>query len=286
MARAANRLKDALPQQAAEDGVQLAFADLRRSMIECETFLLERMSELDLSERRSTDLAHRLYDEALACRMRPIGDGIAHFRRMVRDLGRTLDKQVRLEIVGADAPIDRDILEKLDAPLGHLFRNAVDHGIETPDVRLSSGKPAEGVIRLDARHNAGRLQITISDDGRGVDFRRMRQAVIERGLINEENATKLSEAELLEFLFLPGFSMKDTVTEISGRGVGLDVVQDMIRKKRELRDQILGRRRPVGLVLVVQLVAEGVFRRVEDDRHVGRPVRLVQAAASFHSIAV
>jgi two-component system sensor histidine kinase and response regulator WspE len=137
-----------------------------------------------------------------------------------------------LEIVGEETQVDRDIHEKLDAPLGHLLRNAVDHGIETPEIRRATGKPDEGVIRLEARHRAGMLQILISDDGQGIDLDRLRLAVVERKLTSAEIADKLTEAELLEFLFLPGFTMKDKVTEISGRGVGLDVVQNMLKQVR------------------------------------------------------
>ena len=230
--RAADKLREALPSEAMHDGTRDALAELRQSIIACEQFLHQRMAELDASDRRSSDLAHRLYDEALACRMRPIGDGVAHFRRMVRDLGRSLGKQVRLEITGAETPVDRDILEKLDAPLGHILRNAVDHGIESAEIRAMAGKPAEAVLRLDARHSAGRLQIAVADDGQGIDLAVIRVAVVERGLTNTETAAKMSDSELLEFLFLPGFSMKKTVTEISGRGVGLDVVQDMIKSVR------------------------------------------------------
>ena len=183
-------------------------------------------------DRRSINLANRLYDEALACRMRPFADGVQGFPRMVRDVARSLGKQVRLEIVGETTQVDRDILAKLDAPLGHLLRNAVDHGLESPDERRAAGKPAEGVVRLEARHSAGALQVSISDDGRGVDLDKLRRSVVERNLIDAHGGAALSEAELLEFLFLPGFSMKGTVTEISGRGVGLDVVQDMVKQVR------------------------------------------------------
>jgi two-component system sensor histidine kinase and response regulator WspE len=128
--------------------------------------------------------------------------------------------------------VDRDILSRLDAPLGHLLRNAVDHGIESPDERRAGGKPAEGIVRLEARHSAGALHVSVSDDGRGVDVDRLRRSVVERNLIDVQAGAALSEAELLEFLFLPGFSMKGTVTDISGRGVGLDVVRDMVKQVR------------------------------------------------------
>ena len=139
-------------------------------------------------------------------------------------------KKVRLDIVGETTQVDRDILARLDAPLGHLLRNAVDHGLESPDERRASGKPVEGVLRLEARHSAGALHVIVSDDGPGVDMDKLRRAVVDRNLIDQRGAASLSEAELLEFLFLPGFSMKGAVTEISGRGVGLDVVQDMVRQ--------------------------------------------------------
>jgi two-component system sensor histidine kinase and response regulator WspE len=207
-------------------------ADAQRSAKECKRFLSERLLELEGFDGRALHLSHRLYDEAITCRMRPFADGIQGFPRMVRNLAQSLGKQVRLEIVGETTQVDRDILVKLDAPLGHLLRNAIDHGIEPPAERVAAGKPAEGVLRLEAHHRAGALQVTVSDDGCGVDVERTRKAVVARNLINAGAAAALSESELLEFLFLPGFTMRDTVTDVSGRGVGLDVVQDMVKQAR------------------------------------------------------
>lgn len=153
---------------------------------------------------------------------------------MVRDIAHELGKQVRLEISGERTQVDRDILERLEAPLGHVLRNALDHGLESPPERLAAGKLPEGVIRLSAGHHAGALQVVVEDDGRGIDLDKLRATVIARGLSSEETAAKLSESELLEFLFLPGFTMKEGVTQLSGRGVGLDVVQEMIRQVRGL----------------------------------------------------
>src|SRR5258706_9545183 len=164
--------------------------------------------------------------------MRPFADGIRRFPRMVRDLSHSLGKEVRLEIVGEKTQVDRDILEKLEAPLTHLVRNALDHGCEPPDARRHAGKPRENVVRIEARHSAGMLMITVSDDGTGIDPQRVREKIIQRKLSTPDVAKRMSEPELLEFLFLPGFTMKDTVTEISGRGVGLDVVQNMVRTVR------------------------------------------------------
>jgi two-component system sensor histidine kinase and response regulator WspE len=225
-------LRDMPADVAPNSRTEAVLAEVRHRIHECHQLLSQRLVEIEMFDGRSTDLAHRLYDSVLACRMRPFADGVRAFPRTVRDLGRSLGKQVRLEIVGEATQVDRDILEKLDAPLGHLLRNAIDHGIESPDERRGAGKPAEGVVRLEARHSAGLLQITATDDGRGVDLDNLRAAIVKRKLTSAEIAHKLSEAELLEFLFLPGFSMKDTVTEISGRGVGLDVVQNMIKEVR------------------------------------------------------
>jgi two-component system sensor histidine kinase and response regulator WspE len=225
-------LRDTLSARALDERARTALADAQRLISECEDALGQRMHELEMFDRRFANLSHRLYDEAIACRMRPFADGIQGFPRMVRDVARSLGKEVKLEVVGELTHVDRDILSKLDAPLGHLLRNAVDHGIEHPDGRLAAGKPLEGVIRLEARHSAGALHVIISDDGVGVDLDNLRKTVVERNLIHAEAAAALSEVELLEFLFLPGFSMKGGVTDISGRGVGLDVVRDMVRQVR------------------------------------------------------
>lgn len=205
---------------------------LREQISACQQLLNEQLTDLETFDQRSIQVSQRLYDEALACRMRPFTDGVTGYARVVRDLGRSLGKQVRLEILGDNTQIDRDILEKLDAPLGHLIRNAIDHGIEAPELRRAAGKPAEGLLTLEARHHAGLLQITLADDGAGIDVEALRQRIVERNLSRPEVAPNLSQAELLEFLFLPGFSMRGTVTEISGRGVGLDVVQDMVKQVR------------------------------------------------------
>lgn len=230
--KALDELREALSGLALDERSEAALADLQSKILEGHQLLSERLVELGRFDSRSTNLAQRLYHEALACRMRPFADGIRAFPRMVRDLGHTLGKQVRLEIVGETTQVDRDILEKLDAPLGHLLRNAIDHGIEFAEARRAAGKPVEGSITLEARHSAGMLQIVVADDGRGMDLDRLRQVIVERNLTNAETAQQLSEAELLEFLFLPGFTMRDTVTEVSGRGVGLDVVQNMIKQVR------------------------------------------------------
>ena len=189
--------------------------------------LTSALEPIEQFARGHVELAERLHHEVLSSRMRPMTDGTRGFARMVRDGARRLGKQVRFEQVGEKVGVDRDILEKLEAPLNHLIRNALDHAIEMPEERLAAGKAEAGVIGLEARHRAGSLQIQVRDDGRGIDVERVRAKVVERGLTNESVAARLSEAEVLEFLFLPGFSTRGEVTEMSGRGVGLDVVQSM-----------------------------------------------------------
>ncbi|MDL2187716.1 hybrid sensor histidine kinase/response regulator [Pseudomonas sp. ChxA] len=211
---------------------QEALADTRRLLSEAQALLAVKTAELDEFGWQAGQRAQVLYDTALACRMRPFADVLAGQVRMVRDLGRSLGKQVRLEIEGEKTQVDRDVLEKLEAPLTHLLRNAVDHGIEMPEQRVLAGKPAEGLIRLRASHQAGLLVLELSDDGNGVDLERLRGTIVDRHLSPLETALRLSEEELLTFLFLPGFSLRDKVTEVSGRGVGLDAVQHMVRQLR------------------------------------------------------
>ena len=211
---------------------QAFLADARRLVGECQQLLGEQMAELDEFAWTTSQRAQTLYDSALACRMRPFADVLGGQARMVRDLGRELGKSVRLEVDGVSTQVDREVLEKLEAPLTHLLRNAVDHGIETPDARRRAGKPEQGLIRLLARHHAGMLVLDLRDDGAGVDLQRLREGIVRRGLSTGETVARLSEEELLAFLFLPGFSLREQVTEVSGRGVGLDAVQHMVRQLR------------------------------------------------------
>jgi two-component system sensor histidine kinase and response regulator WspE len=204
-------------------------ARVRERADACLTGLMKQVDDFESFARRNEDLSNRLHHEVIVSRMRPLADGIRGFPRLVRDIARTLGKQVRFEVRGEQTGVDRDILDKLEAPLSHLIRNALDHGLETPAERETAGKPPAGTIRLEARHRAGMLQITLTDDGRGIDVEKLRVKAVARGLVAPQVAGQLSELELLEFLFLPGFSTKDQVTEISGRGVGLDVVQSMVK---------------------------------------------------------
>ena len=222
-------LKAAVEAGATDDGLATQVTELQRQSNHCRQLLADRLNELESFSQRSENLSDRLYHEVIDSRMRPFADGIGGFPRMVRDLARSLGKTIHFVVEGQATRVDRDILAKLEAPLNHLIRNAIDHGIETPEERLALGKPEEGSIRLEAGHRAGMLSITLEDDGRGVELERLREKVRERELADEEMVSQMSEIELMEFLFLPGFTTSAVVTEISGRGVGLDVVQSMVQ---------------------------------------------------------
>jgi two-component system sensor histidine kinase and response regulator WspE len=214
----------------AESRAHTLVAEARGRAAELRHALGTRMQEFDAYARRSEDLTGRLYREAIACRMRPFADGIQGFPRMVRDLARKLDKKVDLHVMGETVGVDRDILEKLEAPLNHMLRNSIDHGIESPAARAAAGKPERGTLRLEARHWAGMLTVTIADDGRGIDPALVREKIVRRGLVDAEVARGLTDAEVLDYVFVPGFSTAEEVTEISGRGVGLDVVRSVVQE--------------------------------------------------------
>lgn len=198
----------------------------------CRHLLSDRLIELDEYDRRLHGLSNRLHSEVISSRMRPFSDATRAYPRLVRDVARQLGKKVELKIEGLTTQVDRDILERIDAPLNHLIRNALDHGIETPGQRLAAGKPEQATLTLTASHNAGMLSLQVQDDGCGIDIEALRKKVVTRGMVTEVMAAELSEAELLEFLFLPGFSTRENVTEISGRGVGLDVVHSTVQQMR------------------------------------------------------
>ncbi|HEV3165464.1 MAG TPA: hybrid sensor histidine kinase/response regulator [Isosphaeraceae bacterium] len=224
---------DRLAQSAASqqhDHVETLVAEARGVSALCRDVVAERRREFQDHAAHAEDLNTRLYREVIVSRMRPFADGAHAFPRLVRDMARQLGKNVRLEIEGQSTEVDRDILEKLEAPLTHLLRNALDHGLESPERRAAAGKSVNGSIRIEARHRAGMLAITVADDGGGIDLTQLRRKVVERRLTTADMVQTMTEPELLEFLFLPGFSTAGALTEYSGRGVGLDVVQTMVRK--------------------------------------------------------
>lgn len=192
--------------------------------------VLAHLLTVENAIRRGEETSTQLYHEVLSSRMRPFSDVTAALPRTVRDVARALGKDAKLEIIGENVPVDRDILARLDAPLNHMLRNALDHGIESPDERRARGKSPQATLRVEARHHAGQLRVRVSDDGRGIDLDALRERIVRKQLASSEMAAGLDRQELLEFLFLPGFSTAQKVTEYSGRGVGLDVVQTTARE--------------------------------------------------------
>ncbi len=171
-----------------------------------------------------------LQDGVMKTRLQPIRTTWAAFPRVVRDLAIALGKQARLETEGEDTELDRSIIEAIKDPLAHLVRNAIDHGIESPEGRTRAGKPKEGVVLVRAYHEGGQVTIEVTDDGRGIDTAAIRTKAVEQGAIAADQASRISERQLIDLLFLPGFSTADHVTTLSGRGVGMDVVRTNIER--------------------------------------------------------
>jgi chemotaxis protein histidine kinase CheA len=171
-----------------------------------------------------------LQEGVMKTRMQPIGNIWSKFPRVVRDLATACGKQVHIEMEGKETDLDKTIIEAIKDPLTHLVRNAVDHGVETPEKRVAAGKPPQGRLFLRAFHEGGQVNIEISDDGAGIDLERLKQKSLEKGLVTPDQAARMSDRELLNLIFLPGFSTAEKVTNVSGRGVGMDVVKTNIEK--------------------------------------------------------
>lgn len=182
------------------------------------------------TSQRLNLITTELQEGVMKTRMQPIGNIWARFPRLVRDLATSCGKRVRIEMEGRETELDKTLVEAIKDPLTHVVRNAVDHGIETPEERLACGKPAEGRLFLCAFHEGGQVNIEISDDGTGINLEQVKQKALERGLITLDHAARMSEREILNLIFLPGFSTAQKVTNVSGRGVGMDVVKTNIEK--------------------------------------------------------
>jgi len=237
----------------------------------------------DLME--SADRMSRLIEEiregAMNMRMVQIGETFRKFERVVRDLSREQGKEIDLVISGADTELDKTITEKISDPLMHIVRNAIDHGIGTPDARRAQGRPARGVIRLHAYHETGSIVIEVSDDGGGLNRERIRAKAVERGLVTA--GQQLSETEILQLIFKPGFSTAEKVTNISGRGVGMDVVKRNIESLRGVVD--VESEDGVGTTVRIQLpltiaIIDGFMFRVGELTHVV-PLDMVVECVEF-----
>lgn len=180
--------------------------------------------------KRMSFVTSELQMQVLKMRMIPVEKVFKKFPRIVRSMSRDLGKEVDLQIVGEETELDRSVVDEIGDPLIHLIRNAMDHGLETPDERLAAGKSRGGTLVLAAVHEGNQIIISITDDGRGIDTERVGRKAIEKGLITEEQFAAMSQREVFDLLFLPGFSTKEKTTDLSGRGVGMDVVKTNIKK--------------------------------------------------------
>ena len=179
-------------------------------------------SEFKTPLQRLSNVTAELQEGVMKTRMQPIGNAWQKLPRIVRDLSNELGKQIELEMQGAETELDRQVLDLIKDPLTHMVRNSADHGLEIPEQRRAAGKPPTGRIRLSAYHEGGHIIIQIADDGRGLDTGRIKAKAVAQGLVSEADVEKLSEAQIHKFIFAPGFSTANKITNISGRGVGME----------------------------------------------------------------
>jgi len=187
-------------------------------------------SGLLATSQRLNLLTTELQEGVMKTRMQPIGNIWSKFPRTVRDVALGCGKQVRIEMEGKETELDKTIIEAIKDPLTHIVRNSVDHGIESPAARAAAGKNLEGRLFLRAFHEGGQVNIEISDDGAGLDFDKIRNKAIQKGMITADQAARMTEREITNLIWLPGFSTAEKVTNVSGRGVGMDVVKTNIEK--------------------------------------------------------
>ncbi|MBH1989696.1 MAG: chemotaxis protein CheA [Alphaproteobacteria bacterium] len=221
-------------------------------------------SALNLPLYRLNYVTSELQEQVMKTRMQPIGNAWLKLPRIVRDSAKELNKKIDLELLGAETELDRQVIELIKDPLTHMIRNAMDHGIESPVDRIKAGKSEKGVIRMNAYHAGGHIIIEIADDGRGLDVEKIRNKAIEKGLISIEEASQLTDHQVFQFIFKSGFSTAAVVTNISGRGVGMDVVRTNIEKiggtieirSKQNKGTTFNIKIPLTLSIVSALIAE------------------------------
>ena len=221
---------------------------------------------LTMLSRRLDMVTADLRESVMKARMQPVSNIFSKMPRIVRDLSQSLGRKVRLQMEGQDTELDKSLLEAIKDPLTHAVRNSLDHGIEPPEVRLAAGKDAEGTLKLRAVQEGSHVLVEVSDDGAGIAVEKVREKAIERGLITQERAAHLVERELLQLIFLPGFSTAAAVTNVSGRGVGMDVVRTNVEKiggkveidSRAGKGTTLRMRIPLTLAIIPALIVRSV----------------------------
>ncbi len=203
---------------------------INQDLQQCETDRQDFNEEFGKLTKRMSFVTSELQMQVLKMRMLPVDKVFKKFPRIVRSMARDLGKEVDLQIFGEETELDRSVVDEIGDPLIHLIRNAMDHGLETPDERAAAGKSRVGTLVLAAIHEGNQIIISIKDDGRGIDTDRVGRKAVEKGLVSEEQLAAMSQRELFDLIFLPGFSTKDKASDLSGRGVGMDVVKTNIKK--------------------------------------------------------
>ena len=201
-----------------------------RSRLEADARLSGRLEQFSESVTHLGRITDQLQEEVMRIRMMPVGSVFNKFPRMVRDMAQKVGKLIDVVIQGEDTEMDRSMIEEINDPLIHLIRNSVDHGVESPKDRIAAGKPERGKITMTARHEQGRIILTVEDDGGGIDAKRLRDSAVQKGLITPEEAAVLTEEQSIDLMFLAGLSTAQKITDISGRGVGLDIVNTNIQR--------------------------------------------------------
>ena len=242
-----------------------------------------RSDELDRSIASLDQITGALQNAVMQTRMQPIGKLFARFPKLTRDVARTLKKKVDLKLVGEDTDLDKNLVEALADPLVHLLRNAIDHGIETPEARVRAGKPEAGTVELAAQQEGDHVLITIRDDGAGMDPEVLRRKAREKGLLSADAAAALDAAGCFQLIFLPGFSTKSEISEVSGRGVGMDVVKSRLT---ELNGSIVieserGRGTTIALKLPLTLAILPALMVVVSGRRYALPLASVQEVFQY-----
>jgi len=241
------------------------------------------LSDVDDVASTMSNLVEDIRDTALQLRMVQIGETFTRFQRVVHDVSKELGKQIQLQITGGEAELDKTVVEKINDPLTHLVRNSLDHGIETPEVRMRTGKPEKGTIQLNAYHDSGRIVIQISDDGQGLDPEKIVAKAIAKGLIKPDQV--LSKNEIHNLIFEPGLSTKDEASNLSGRGVGMDVVKRNIEALRGSVsvDSELGEGTTVTIHLPLTLaIIDGFMVEVQKERYI-IPLSMVEECVEMSS---
>lgn len=241
----------------------------------------EIKAQYSVINRIAEDMQHAI----MQVRMLPVGTIFQRFARLVRDISKKLGKDVQLVIEGEETEADKNVIESLADPLIHIVRNSLDHGIETPDKRRAAGKPAHGTIRITARQESDRVILEIKDDGAGVNTDRVRAKAVERGLIPQDRAATLSEADAVQLVFLPGFSTADTISDLSGRGVGMDVVRSAVERVNGLVElsSVSGQGTTIRLSLPLSMAVTNVMMIEVAGRCFGVPMDLIVETVRVHA---